>query len=295
MNKTTVTIALQLVLTALISAQLPQSDAYLITLFNNGKRVTTRDISYLSGMNPGGYNNQPAFANPNEVYLTTNLYDPQFTDIMKLDLLNNEYSFFTQTDSIGEYSPTPMTADGILTCVRVERDQTTQSLHQYPLSQENSGRRLARAISNVGYHQWMSETEVALVLVTVPTSLVLYDIENQTTKLISEDVGRCLKQDKFGKLLYVNKVREDLWYLKSYDAETEISEVVTQTLPGAEDFELLTDGTLLMGSGSSLYYHMPNINETWLEVVDLYEYGIENITRLAVSRNRLVLINNKEK
>lgn len=293
MSKFLIVTSALLLCTATTDAQLPSTDAYLLTVFNNGKKVTTRDITYLSGMNPNGYNNQPFFSGPHELYLTSNLHDKQYTDIMKLDLLSNEYSYFTLTDSISEYSPTPTAGNNMLSCVRVEKDHKTQALHLYPLSQENGGRRLAKDINNVGYHQWMSESEVALFLVTQPTSLVLYDIENQTKKLISENVGKGMKQDKYGNLMYIHKVRDDLWYIKSYDPESETSEIVTQTIPGSEFFELMVDGTILMGGGSSIYYFMPGVSDTWQEATDLYQYGIENITRMAVSRNKLVIINKK--
>ena len=277
----------------MIFGQLPKTDAYILQIFNNGKYVTVRNVSYLSGMNPDGYNNQPSFASPSEFYMTTNKWDEQFTDIMKLDLITNQYYRVTATDSISEYSPTPKAIDGYLSCIRVEKDGATQSLHLYPKDHSTSGTRKLKSLSNIGYHHWISETELALFLVTDPVSLVIADIENDTQKQIAKNIGRCIRQDNNGNVLYVHKVTADLWNFMSYDPELEESKVITQTLPGSEDFELLPDGTIIMGNGSSLYTFMINISDKWQEAADLYDYGIEGISRLAVSRNKLVLINKR--
>lgn len=275
------------------AGQLPETDAYLFTFFNNGVKVSLNSPRYISGMNPSGYNNQPAFNGPNELYLTTDLYDETFTELIKLDLLGQEYTRVTATDSISEYSPNPRAPNDMLSCIRVERDGKTQSLYQYPLDHSNAGSRLLKNMDNIGYHYWLSDTEVALFLVTDPVSLVIADIETGTVRLVSENVGRCLKQDSDGNLLYVHKVRTDLWYIKSYDLEQQASVILVKTLPDSEDFELLPDGTLLMGSGSVLKSINPSIDEYWKEAADLYDLGITKITRLAASRNNLVIVNQK--
>ena len=276
-----------------LSAQLPKTDVFLFNFFNNGVKVSLRSPVYLSGMNPSGYSNQPVFSGPNELYLTTDMYDDTFTELIRLDLVAETYTRVTATDSISEYSANPRAPNDMLSCIRVEKDQRTQSLYAYPLDYSNAGSRLLPDLSTIGYHHWVSDTEVALFLVTEPVSLVIADIETGTVRKIAENIGRCLKQDNDGNLLYVHKVRADLWYIKSYDLEEQESITLIKALPESEDFELLPDGTLLMGSGSVLKSINPTIDENWKEVQDLYEYGITDISRLAVSRNKLVLVNRK--
>ncbi len=276
-----------------ISGQLPTTDLYQLRLSNNGERISLANPIYISGMNPDGYNNQPTFETPTTLFITSDLYDHTFTDLIKLDLLNHKYYRITMTDSISEYSPTPHAPGHTFSTIRVEKDGTTQSLHLYPNDHSNDGDRMLKDIDNIGYHCWLSESKVALILVTEPTSLVLADITNGRTMKISDNVGRCLKLDASANIIFVHKVRPDLWYLKSYNPTT--SEIVTiiQTLPDQEDFELLKDGTIIMASGSSIYSIRPTKNEAWTEVTDLYDYGINNITRIAVSRNKLILVNKK--
>lgn len=277
-----------------LSAQLPSTDLYMFTLLNNGERITLKNPLYLSGFNPDGYNNQPYFISPREVYITSNFYDKDFTDFMRLDLLNEEYYRVTATDSISEYSPTPRALSGYFSAVRVEKDGTTQSLWLYPNDHSNSGKRIFENVDNVGYHCWLSEEEVALFLVSTPMKLAIGNVETGTVSNIIEDIGRCFQQNSNGDLLFVHKISEETWYIKSYSIEDQKASIITQTRPNSEDFALLSDGTILMAEGSKMYSIHPTRDEYWKEIIDLEEWEISNITRLAVSRNRLILVNTKE-
>jgi hypothetical protein len=65
---------------------------------------------------------------------------------------------------------------------------------------------------------------------------------------------------------------------------------VVNTLPGAEDFAVLDDGTLLMGLDSKIFKFNPLRDVTWTEVADLNYYNIGGITRLAVSRDGKIAV-----
>lgn len=273
-------------------AQLPTTDLYMISMTNNGQKISVTDPLYLSGFNPDGYNNQPYFINPNQLYITSDLYDNTFTDVVKLDLRRQEYYRVTATDSISEYSPTPRAIRGFFSTVRVEKDMSTQSLWLYPKDHQSYGHRVLTDIGTVGYHCWISEEEVALFLVGTPMTLAIGNISDNTTKTILENIGRCFRQQSDGSLLFVHKVTEESWYIKAYDPESGQVSIVTRTRPDSEDFELLKDGNIIMGEGSKLYIIDPSTDEYWSELTDLAEFGITNISRLAESRNQLVIVDN---
>ena len=92
----------------------------------------------------------------------------------------------------------------------------------------------------------------------------------------------------------MHKVTPDTWYIKSYNVEDRIAKVITKTRPGSEDFVVLPDGTFLMAEKSKLYSIKPDTDEFWKEVADVSSYGINNVSRLAVSRNRLVMVDTPE-
>ena len=93
--------------------------------------------------------------------------------------------------------------------------------------------------------------------------------------------------------MFVHKITEDDWYIKSYNLEDRRAAVITPTRPNSEDFVVLSDGTIIMAEGSKIYSIHPERDEYWQEVIDLAEYDINNINRMAVSRNRLVIVNSK--
>jgi hypothetical protein len=274
-------------------AQLPKTDLYMFTLLNNGVKISLKDPTYLSGFNPDGYNNQPYFINPGELYITSNFYDKNFTDFMKLDIQNDEYYRITATDSISEYSPTPKAMSGYFSAVRVEKDGTTQSLWLYPNDHSNPGKRIFESVNNVGYHCWLSEKEIALFLVSDPIKMAIGNVETGKVSIVLENIGRCFQQNADGDLLFVHKVADDLWYIKSYNVENRKASILTQTRPESEDFALLSDGTIIMAEGSKVYSLYPGLDESWNEIIDLADFDISNISRLAVSRNRLILVNTK--
>lgn len=279
--------------TSSLMAQLPKTDLYMFTLLNNGVKISLSNPLYLSGFNPDGYNNQPFFINPREVYITSNMYDSTFTDFVKLDIVDDVYYRITATDSISEYSPTPRALPGYFSAVRVEKDGSTQSLWLYPEDHSNSGKRIFENVDNVGYHCWLSEQDVALFLVSSTMKLAIGNLESQTVSVVLENIGRCFRQNSDGELLFVHKVTEDSWYIKSYNMDERRASIITQTRPNSEDFALLSDGTFIMGEGSKLYSIHPERDEFWNEIIDLEELGITDISRIAVSRNRLILVNSK--
>jgi hypothetical protein len=64
------------------------------------------------------------------------------------------------------------------------------------------------------------------------------------------------------------------------------------TLAGTEDFEIMEDGSFLMGKGSKLYRYDPKAEvPVWKEIADLKEYEISSITRLTLSKGgKLALV-----
>ena len=291
---------IQLVIVLILSssfvmAQLPNTDLYLMTFRNNGTSIKIQEPEYISGFNPEGYNNQPAFSGPNELIITSNHYNKDFTDFMRLDLWEDVYYRVTATEGISEYSPTPRAIPGYFSAVRVEEDQKTQSLWLYPNNHKNGGQRVLTDLGTVGYHHWLSEREVALFTVGETMDLVIGDIATGETQKILENIGRCFRQDDEGRLLFIHKIRPESWYIKSYDPETKKIVPITQTLTGSEDFELLGDRSILMAQGSKIYStHIDNAT-SWKLVTDLSEYGIMNINRLTHYRNKLVVVDTPEK
>lgn len=268
----------------------PQSNIYHFTMTKVAKQYRLKNPEFLTAFNKAGYNNQPSYFGDKVVYFTTDYYDSQQTEIAKFDFFDKTLSRITYTDE-KEYSPTPVPGKDAFSVVRVETDQTTQALSLYPLDGIGYAKRYMNNTNNIGYHNWIDESTLVLFLVEEPHhNLAIADAKSERRKIILDNVGRCLKVDKDKNIIFVHKISEGEWYLKKYNIKTNKSSIITTTLEGSEDFELLNDGTILMGNGSGLFSFQSGAKE-WALVSDLKKSGITNIKRIASYRNSLVLVN----
>ncbi|MDA8692653.1 hypothetical protein N9L92_01230 [Saprospiraceae bacterium] len=281
-----------LILFAFVShSQLPTSNIYLMTMTKGGGKVTIKDPVFLSNFNARGYNNQPSFIGDDLVLFTTNYYSADQTEIAQMDLFDETLTRITYTKE-SEYSPQKMADKDVFSCVRVETDNVTQSLSVYPIDGIGYAKRLLHNTNNVGYYTWINKERVAMFLVDEPNhNLAIADIDSEKRKIVIDKIGRTLKMTKTGELLFVHKIAPDEWYIKSYNFFSNQSKTITKTISGVEDFELLNDGSLLMGSGSTLHLFNPKSAEMkWAPIIDLSEYGIESISRVVSYKNRLLIV-----
>ncbi len=282
-----------LIFTSTIFAQLPKTDVYLAEFKNLGTQPQMVSLKYLNGFNPNGYNNQPKFFGYDEIYMTAAIDTAQTTDIYHLDLKKSESYRVTDTEKISEFSPTPTPLLGTFTCVRIELDGVDQSLWKYPSDRSGPGIRLFPALKNIGYYAWLNKDTIALFLVGSPHKLALANVKTGAVKTIVENIGRCLKIDNEGNLLFVHKINSDNWVLKSYHFQDQTMVTVCKMPTGREDFDIMMSGTLVVGDGPFLKTLHPEKDKYWISIADLSTKGINNINRLSVVRDRMVFINNK--
>ena len=104
MTKLTLTLAL-LTISTMVIAQLPNTNIYVFSMQREGQQFYFNQPKYLTKFNSKGYNNQPYFANNNELYMTAQLAtDTTQTDIYALNLLTKTRTRLTATPE-SEYSP----------------------------------------------------------------------------------------------------------------------------------------------------------------------------------------------
>ena len=240
---------------------------------------------FLTAFNTRGYNNQPQYFSPYELYLTVQFpTDTTQTDIYILNPALGTTTAATATTT-AEYSPTLMPGGKSFSAVRVESDGT-QRLWAFPLDRSNNGRPVFPNIAGVGYHCWLRDTLAALFIVGENNQshyLALAGTGRQQIQRIAFNVGRGLQKMPDGRLAFIQKATEQTWFIKAHDLGKNSSDILIKTLPGSEDFVILADGTFLAGSGAKLYQYQPRRQIDWLEIADLSRYGVKNITRLAAS------------
>ncbi len=283
-------IIMALAYTYAVNGQGPPSTSISLFTFDPDETEVVSSPKYLTSFNPDGYNNQPAFFEDDILYITSDWEAKGQTDILKLDLKSE--SLLKVTDSeYSEYSPTPTPDNKGISCIAVppgQSDNPTQWLWKYPINRENSGSAISYDFENVGYHHWISDHQVAIFLVGDPHSLIIYNTDNGDITEVDKNVGRCFRMDQLGRLIYVHKAAHNIWYMKTFEVATGKKSIIGETKTGSEDFEVLTDGRMVMGQGSKLFI-FGEIGG-WSEIADLNKFKVKNISRLAIRNNKIAIV-----
>ncbi len=274
-----------------VVVQLPTTQIYLFD-YSDDTEFKLQNTKLLSHHNKSGYNNQPAFID-NQLYISQSFlkYGEEQTDIVALDYKNKLKSRVTKSKS-SEYSPTACPDRKHFSVIRAFEDGV-QQLWKLPLDRQDHGDALFAQMTNVGYHCWLNEYEVALFLVDEEKGheLVIGDIRTGDITHVSFNVGRCIKKSTKGNLIYVHKVSEDVWQLKSRNIKTGETFLLSQTLPKKEDFEVMPDDRLITGYDGYLYRLEPENGNEWESLIRI-NHIIDNkeITRIAVSDDKIALV-----
>jgi len=273
-----------------IHAQLPSTNIYSFTYKLTNDKMQLSKGKYLTNFNPNGYNNQPSFISDDVILISSNHYDASQTDILKLDLRKNQLTRVTATKQ-GEYSPTLMPDRRHFSVIReILGGEVNQKLWKYPLNQSHKGSQALNNELTVGYHSWINGSELASFLVGDPHRLMIHNIIDDTRQLITKNPGRSLIS-RSGMLYYIYKISPENWILKVFDPLTGNSKSITKTINGSEDMDILPNGHFIMAAGSKLYVFDPNDKSDWIEVADLSSFGLTNLNRIKVRRNKIVLVN----
>ncbi len=259
----------------------PDPEIYLLNLSKDNSEPI--NISQHSG-----YDNQPSFsADGKRLYYTRS--DNEQTDIWYFDLALSLPIRLTNTPE-SEYSPMPAPHKNSLSVVRVEMD----GAQHFSLLNLETGdfKVLADELKSVGYYSWFSGGSAALFLLPEPFELRLYASFDEQLK-VATNIGRSLATNPLsGDLLFVDKSTEP-WKIMAFSPPSNKIEVA-QLFLNQEDFTISASGTLWTAMGGKLY-HRKQDDERWKLAADLRAYGIENISRLAVSpdESKLAFVNTK--
>jgi len=272
--------------------QVPNTDIMLFDYATDDGEVALSNPQLLTHFNSDGYNNQPSFFDDDLLYISSNYKGDANTEIFSLDLNRSKLTRVTKTTQ-SEYSPTLMPDGKHFSVIRQKNtDPMDQHLWQYPIDQSGEGKAIIDDLTNVGYHCWIGPYKVIMFLVGDPHQMVEYNIADGKQEIIARDIGRSLHR-RGNVLYYLEKVSRKFWYIKAYNFVYNTVEVVTQSLREKEDFAITDDGTFIMSSGAFLFAYSPDKDKTWRKVVDFKEYGMSNVSRIALTSNKMAMVNER--
>ncbi|TXB61548.1 hypothetical protein [Phaeodactylibacter luteus] len=274
---------------AAIAQQLtfPKSNIYLFKVEQEGDgSLSFAQPRYLTAFNPEGYNNNPSFFSNTELYISVREPGSTQADLYKLDLEHHTRLQVTATPE-SEIAPERMPEYYTFSAVRAERNGQEEALKlwQFPVDQLTNGKPVFKYLTGISDYLWLSSQEIAIYKEDNPSALSIVNTNDDKMETLATNVGPCLQRLPNGNLVYVQKSRYDDWKImeKNLFRRKEPARTIIETLPNADHFAVLPDGSLLMAKGSKIYRFNKFTDDNWKEVADLRFYEIRNISRLVVS------------
>lgn len=282
-----------------IFSQLPNSDIWLSDIIISGKTISINKPINIT--NRTGYDNQPSFSPDDEYIYYSSIRDVQ-ADIYRYNAKTKSIEAFTHTPE-SEYSP-KVTPDGkFISTVVVEKD-STQRLWKYALEKPHPSSIVIQEVKEVGYYCWYNQTAVMAYTLGTPNTLKRIDTKYPSlSTTIANNIGRSMAVSKKDNSFYFVSTFDSILYIKSFkefDKEDghPLTSTVLSTVKGSEDFALLyinKEEHFIMAKSSVIYMTVSESSGSiaWKRIADLKEYGIANISRLAVSNDgkKLALVN----
>ena len=277
-------------------SQLPDTDIWLLDMKKKDTTYTISDPVNIT--NRVGYDNQPCF-HPNGTYLLyTSVREDGQADIYKFDIKMKTTTAFCKTPE-SEYSPTFTPERKFVSCVRVEKD-SAQRLWKFPI-EGGDPVLLTKNIDSIGYHCWLNPDSLVFFILTQPFTLQLASLSSQKTTVISDSIGKSLARFRYMRssgALFIRSVRgKNIVCLSTLQLAKKNKYYVEEIMPLPEGCEYFCfyNNTLFCAKGGKVFKYEMMKDTLWVQVADLENKGITNITRLAVGPDgqHLAVVNTK--
>ena len=258
----------------------PNTEIYVFDLSINDDKISLSNPKNIS--NNEGYDNQPSFIENTKILFAATRSDQ--TDIRLFDIeAGSSSAWITDTPTGSEYSPLKIPNKNAVSAIRLDLNGL-QRLYKYDMNTGSSEPILKDL--KVGYHVWYStEILVCTVLIENRMDLVVYNLKDKTTFTVYENVGRSLSKIPNTDLISFISKQDKQWVIKSLNPITHLVKTITKTFRNSEDISWLANGSLITGSGKSIYKIKPLLDTNWEVIQKFNQAEINNITRIAISED----------
>jgi hypothetical protein len=264
------------------------NEIFLFDVISENNELRLENGNNIS-QNPG-YDNQPSFYSE-EVLIYARTFEGQ-TEIAAYNLETQKEERITRTGVGSEYSPSRIPETENVAAVRLD---TTGLQRLYRYEWETGESRLIHPELKIGYFAFFTEDKVLItVLAGAGMELIFLDLKEQRKKKIVSGAGRSLHKipgtESMSYTAVNNQNEIDLYLLDNIDGEPE-SFFLTALPQGVQDYVWLDKNRILAGKDNRLFLYDMLGESEWLQVADLSDYGLKNITRLSVNSagNKLAL------
>lgn len=232
--------------------------------------------------NNEGYDNQPSFIS-NETLVFAGNNNGQ-TDISEYNLNSKIKTWVNQETEGGEYSPQKFPSNDDIAAVRLDKDGK-QRLYRYD-SETGKSSEIIEDLEVAYFAFYNDDLILATVLADDKLDLVMINLTNKTVETLFRNAGRTLQRIPKTSYMSYSLINEDR-NLDVYmlDMNSKENYFVSELPIGIQDYVWINDTQILVGSGNKLYMYDTLGEPEWNRVASLEDYGIKNITRMAISPN----------
>src|SRR5690554_1883153 len=230
--------------------------------------------------NNEGYDNQPSFIS-NETLVFAGNNNGQ-TDISEYNLNSKIKRWVNLKTEGGEYSPQKFPSSEDIAAVRLD-ENGLQRLYRY--GAESGKPSVLIEDLQVAYFAFYNDQKIlATVLNNDELDLTMIDLQTKSVDTLFTDAGRSIQRVPNTKTMSYTLVNESN-YLDLYvlDITSGDSYFITGLPMEVHDYVWLNDTQILIGKGSNIYMYDTLGEAEWHRVASVSEYGIKNVTRIAIS------------
>jgi len=269
------------------------SEIFLLDIKFKQDKIEISNVKKIS--NNKGYNNQPIFVSNNKVLFTS---ERNFqNDIVEYNSIDNSLKYLTNTQT-SEYSPIRYKKNKV-SAVSLDK-KGEQYLRIYNI--KNNTYNIPFTDKIVGYYNYSKQIKNLIISSVLENNeLVLYtsNLKTKEHTYVDNNTGRSIHnipKYKFGqeKISYISK-KDSIWNINYVDLSNYKTKTITTTLNNNEDICWFKDGSILTSHKNNLYIFNSKLSNDWILLCSLEEYGITNISRIAINpdNDKLALVNSK--
>lgn len=240
----------------------------------------------LTGFNSQGSNIDPVFASEDVLLISSNHFDKTQQDILQLDMSTKTIRRITQTEG-SETRPEMLTDDQNFTVIYDSEGK--KELIKYPLNLEFPGITLDQKLPSIDDYAWRKFNELYILESKTKRKLSFFDKTAGEKTVMSENVGDFVV-DKYNNLIFTEVLADKTVMLKKYDTKRSKYKTYSDVEIRSTLLCYLSDHKVLTAKGSKLYLYNLASESIWEEVLDLSDYGIENIVDIKIQKNLMLIV-----
>jgi len=257
--------------------QLPSFDIYLVGMRDGQVDTTAYAVRNIS--NRPGFDNHPAFSQEGSAVMYVSDRPGSSIALYRFNI-NRRNNLQMTFSSSNIFYPKPLPVRGYSAII----DDNDGKLRLWNLSADAMSRDLVLAdVTSIGNYEWIDDNRLALFVLGESTTLQIVEVKSGKRTVVESNIGRTLSQiPGTTDVSFVHKMSDENWAIKKVNPDTGLITEIAPTYGNGEDFAWTSDGTLLMGSDTTIYEWVPS-RKSWRKFYDFSDYGVGSITRLAVS------------